>query len=99
MPPDSENQKIEFVDEDDDIIPNWVPLDRCLEKVITTYDYERTREDELSFKENMVIYVVKKNDDLWYEGIMKHDNGNVFQGKNFDYSIILNQKIQPSFVS
>ena len=65
---------------DDDIIPDWVPLDRCLEKVITTYDYEGRREDELSFRENMFIYVIKKNDDHWYEGIMKNENGDVIQG-------------------
>ena len=67
-------------DDDDDIIPNWVPLDRCLEKVVTIFDYERTRDDELSFKDNTVIYVIKKNDDLWYEGIMKDDDENVFRG-------------------
>ena len=61
----------------DDLIPNWVPIDRCIEKVITTYDYEGLREDELSFKENMFIYVIKKNDDHWYEGIMKTNNGNI----------------------
>jgi len=65
---------------DDDIIPDWVPLDRCLEKVVTTFDYEGLREDELSFKENMFIYVIKKNDDHWYEGIMKNENGNIVQG-------------------
>ena len=64
----------------DDIIPNWVPIDRCIEKVITTYDYEGLREDELSFKENMYIYVIKKNDDHWYEGIMKNENGDIIQG-------------------
>ena len=82
---DSLIQKIDFLDnnmveEDEDIIPNWVPLDRCLEKVITTYDYEGARDDELSFKENTCIFVVKKNDDLWYEGIMRNQNGHVFQG-------------------
>lgn len=66
--------------DDDGIIPNWVPIDRCLEKVITTYDYEGLRDDELSFKENMFIYVIKKNDDHWYEGIMKTENGNIIQG-------------------
>lgn len=67
-------------DDEDDIIPNWVPIDRCIEKVITTYDYEGLREDELSFKENMYIYVIKKNDDHWYEGIMKNENGDIIQG-------------------
>ena len=67
-------------DDDDDIIPNWVPIDRCLEKVITTYDYEGTRDDELSFKENTYIYVLKRNDDEWYEGIMQSENGQIITG-------------------
>jgi hypothetical protein len=66
--------------DDDGIIPNWVPIDRCLEKVITTYDYEGLRDDELSFKENMFIYVIKKNDDHWYEGVMKTEDGRIIQG-------------------
>jgi hypothetical protein len=82
-----ENKIFAGVDDDDDednldhdIIPNWVPIDKCLEKVITVFDYEGSREDELSFKENMYIYVIKKNDDHWYEGIMKNENGDIIQG-------------------
>jgi hypothetical protein len=66
--------------DDDDIIPNWVPIDRCIEKVITTYDYQGTREDELSFKDNQYIYVIKKNDDHWYEGIMMNEEGKIITG-------------------
>jgi hypothetical protein len=66
--------------DDDDIIPNWVPIDRCIEKVITTYDYQGTREDELSFKDNQYIYVIKKNDDHWYEGIMMNEDGKIITG-------------------
>jgi hypothetical protein len=68
-------------EEDEDIIPEWVPIDRCLEKVITTYDYEGILADELSFKENTIIYVIKKNNDNWYEGIMKNENGDKVVGK------------------
>lgn len=71
---------LEADDDDDGVVPNWVPIDRCIEKVITTYDYEGVRDDELSFKENMYIYVIKKNDDHWYEGIMKNELGNIVQG-------------------
>lgn len=35
------------------------------ETVIAIYDYTAQRDDELSFQENSVIYVVKKNDDGW----------------------------------
>jgi hypothetical protein len=30
----------------------------------------------------MYIYVIKKNDDHWYEGIMKNENGEVVIGNN-----------------
>ena len=36
--------------------------------VTAVYDYDKLREDELSFKENADIYVTKINDDGWYEG-------------------------------
>lgn len=50
-------------------IPEWVPKN-YLEKVIAIYDYAADKDDELSFAENSVIYVIKKNDDGWYEGVM-----------------------------
>ncbi|XP_047494137.1 abl interactor 2-like isoform X2 [Penaeus chinensis] len=46
-----------------------------LEKVIAVYDYSADKEDELSFSENAVIYVVKKNDDGWWEGVMNGVTG------------------------
>ena len=33
------------------------------------YDYAAMRDDELTFTENTIIYVVKKNDDGWFEGV------------------------------
>ncbi len=66
--------------ENHDVIPNWVPIDRCIEKVITTYDYEGLREDELTFKENTYIYVIKKNDDHWYEGVLQDETGHIHTG-------------------
>lgn len=76
----------EFIDDNDDIgyrqeedpyaatgpnfaQPEWVP-EHYLEKVIAIYDYNAEKEDELSFFENSVIYVLKKNDDGWYEGVL-----------------------------
>ena len=38
--------------------------------VVAIYDYARDKEDELSFLEGAIIYVIKKNDDGWYEGAM-----------------------------
>ncbi|XP_042865993.1 abl interactor 2-like isoform X3 [Penaeus japonicus] len=46
-----------------------------LEKVIAVYDYSADKEDELSFSENAVIYVIKKNDDGWWEGVMNGVTG------------------------
>jgi len=55
------------------VIPPWVPLNRLLEKVVTKYGYEGLKDDELSFKENTVVDVLKKNDDHWYEGVMQDE--------------------------
>lgn len=49
--------------------PEWVPKNYA-EKVVAIYDYCADKEDELSFSENSIIYVIKKNDDGWYEGVM-----------------------------
>ena len=40
-----------------------------LSSVEALYDYTKDKEDELSFVAGTVIYVVKKNDDGWYEGV------------------------------
>ncbi|XP_043212663.1 abl interactor 1-like [Amphibalanus amphitrite] len=53
----------------DDSLPGWVPKD-YIEKVVAVYDYTADKEDELSFSENSVIYVLKRNDDGWWEGVM-----------------------------
>ena len=68
------------IDGEDNRIPHWVPLDRVIEKVVSTYDYQGVRADELSFRENQVIYVMKKNDDNWYEGIMQREDGEITTG-------------------
>ncbi|RWS17888.1 Abl interactor 1-like protein [Dinothrombium tinctorium] len=48
---------------------DWIPKS-YIEKVVAIYDYTASRDDELSFSENSVIYVIKKNDDGWYEGVL-----------------------------
>ncbi|XP_064643424.1 abl interactor 2-like isoform X3 [Lineus longissimus] len=49
---------------DDGVPANYV------EKVVAIYDYVKDKDDELSFSENAIIYVMKKNDDGWWEGQM-----------------------------
>lgn len=43
--------------------------------VVAIYDYNADKPDELSFSENSVIYVVKKNDDDWWEGVLDGTTG------------------------
>lgn len=54
--------------------------------VVAIYDYARDKEDELSFQEGAIIYVIKKNDDGWYEGVMNGTTG-LFPG-NYVESIM-----------
>ncbi|KAJ8307293.1 hypothetical protein KUTeg_015377 [Tegillarca granosa] len=75
---DEDDDSQPYIQHDDDpyaatgpnlAMPDWIPP-TYLEKVIAIYDYQADKEDELSFSENAVIYVVKKNDDGWWEGVM-----------------------------
>ena len=50
-------------------VPSWVPSN-YIDKVTAIYDYNADKEDELSFTEGALIYVLKKNDDDWWEGVM-----------------------------
>ncbi|XP_077297188.1 tyrosine kinase Abl isoform X2 [Arctopsyche grandis] len=54
---------------DEEDLPGWVPKN-YIEKVVAIYDYYADKEDELSFQESAVVYVLKKNDDGWWEGVM-----------------------------
>ncbi|XP_061697704.1 abl interactor 2-like isoform X2 [Syngnathoides biaculeatus] len=54
--------------------PPWAPTN-YLEKVVAIYDYTADKEDELSFQEGAIIYVVKKNEDGWFEGVMNNTTG------------------------
>lgn len=65
--------------------PPWAPR-AYLEKVVAIYDYTKDKEDELSFQEGAIIYVIKKNDDGWYEGVMNGVTG-LFPG-NYVESIM-----------
>ncbi|GFR67708.1 Abl interactor 1 [Elysia marginata] len=53
---------------------SWVPPN-YIEKVVAIYDYKANKTDELSFSENAMIYVIHKNDDGWWEGVMDGQTG------------------------
>ncbi|KAM6990660.1 abl interactor 1-like isoform 3-T3 [Tautogolabrus adspersus] len=65
--------------------PNWAPK-VYLEKVVAIYDYSKDKEDELSFMEGAIIYIIKKNDDGWFEGVSNGVTG-LFPG-NYVESIM-----------
>lgn len=54
--------------------------------VVAIYDYTKDKDDELSFKEGAIIYVIKKNDDGWFEGVCNRVTG-LFPG-NYVESIM-----------
>ncbi|XP_072010211.1 abl interactor 1 isoform X6 [Engystomops pustulosus] len=65
---DEEAAVVQYSDPYADGDPIWAPK-TYLEKVVAIYDYSKDKEDELSFMEGSIIYVIKKNDDGWYEGV------------------------------
>uniref|UniRef100_A0A3B4TX42 Abl-interactor 1a n=2 Tax=Seriola TaxID=8160 RepID=A0A3B4TX42_SERDU len=65
--------------------PQWAPKN-YIEKVVAIYDYAKDKDDELSFMEGAIIYVIKKNDDGWYEGVCNGVTG-LFPG-NYVESIM-----------
>ncbi|XP_045151527.1 abl interactor 2 isoform X20 [Echinops telfairi] len=87
-PEDSEEEAaavVEYSDPYAEEDPPWAPR-AYLEKVVAIYDYTKDKEDELSFQEGAIIYVIKKNDDGWYEGVMNGVTG-LFPG-NYVESIM-----------
>ncbi|KAL7374110.1 hypothetical protein ABVT39_022233 [Epinephelus coioides] len=65
--------------------PQWAPKN-YVEKVVAIYDYTKDKDDELSFMEGAIIYVIKKNDDGWFEGVSNGITG-LFPG-NYVESIM-----------
>ncbi|VDM17583.1 unnamed protein product [Hydatigera taeniaeformis] len=59
--------------------PPWAPS-HYIQKVITVYEYTADKSDELTFCENELIYVIKKNDDGWWEGVMMNGRTGLFPG-------------------
>ncbi len=48
--------------------------------VVTVYEYTANKSDELTFGENELIFVIKKNDDGWWEGVMMNGQTGLFPG-------------------
>ncbi|XP_041736268.1 abl interactor 1a isoform X5 [Coregonus clupeaformis] len=65
--------------------PQWAPKS-YIEKVVAIYDYTADKDDELSFMEGAIIYIIKKNDDGWFEGLSSGVTG-LFPG-NYVESIM-----------
>ncbi|MBN3308711.1 ABI2 protein, partial [Amia calva] len=82
---EEESAVVEYSDPYAEEDPPWAPR-TYLEKVVAIYDYSKDKEDELSFQEGAIIYVIKKNDDGWYEGVMNGTTG-LFPG-NYVESIM-----------
>ena len=66
-------------------VPIWVPKN-YIERVSAIYDYAADKDDELSFQEGAIIYVLKKNDDGWWEGVMDGVTG-LFPGNYVEASL------------
>ncbi|KAM5156838.1 abl interactor 1 isoform 7-T7 [Mantella aurantiaca] len=82
---DEEAAVVQYNDPYADGDPVWAPKS-YIEKVVAIYDYAKDKEDELSFMEGAIIYVIKKNDDGWYEGVSNGVTG-LFPG-NYVESIM-----------
>uniref|UniRef100_A0A673X4K3 Abl-interactor 1b n=1 Tax=Salmo trutta TaxID=8032 RepID=A0A673X4K3_SALTR len=82
---DEEAAVVHYNDPYSDGDPHWAPK-AYAEKVVAIYDYSKDKEDELSFMEGSIIYIIKKNDDGWYEGVCNGVTG-LFPG-NYVESIM-----------
>ncbi|XP_062039374.1 abl interactor 1-like [Lepus europaeus] len=82
---DEEAVVVQYNDPYADGDPAWAPKN-YIEKAVAIYDYTKDKDDELSFMEGAIIYVIKKNDDGWYEGVCNRVTG-LFPG-NYVESIM-----------
>ncbi|XP_056105868.1 abl interactor 1a isoform X10 [Rhinichthys klamathensis goyatoka] len=82
---DEEAAVVQYSDPYADGDPQWAPK-IYMEKVVAIYDYIKDKDDELSFMEGAIIYIIKKNDDGWFEGVSSGVTG-LFPG-NYVESIM-----------
>ena len=66
-------------------LPAWVPQN-YIDRVTAIYDYSADKDDELTFNEGSTIFVLKKNDDGWWEGVMDGVTG-LFPGNYVEATI------------
>ena len=52
----------------------------CCLSVVSLYEYVQQRDDELTFQDGVILYVIKKNDDGWYEGVTEGGATGLFPG-------------------
>ena len=79
------NKSVAFASSGNANVPHWVPKN-FIERVAAIYDYSADKDDELSFTEGATIYVLKKNDDGWWEGVMNGVTG-LFPGNYVEASL------------
>uniref|UniRef100_A0A671RJY0 Abl interactor 1 n=1 Tax=Sinocyclocheilus anshuiensis TaxID=1608454 RepID=A0A671RJY0_9TELE len=82
---DEEAAVVQYSDPYADGDPHWAPKS-YVEKVVAIYDYTKDKVDELTFMEGAIIYIIKKNDDGWFEGVCNGFTG-LFPG-NYVESIM-----------
>uniref|UniRef100_A0A672K3M0 Abl interactor 1-like n=2 Tax=Sinocyclocheilus grahami TaxID=75366 RepID=A0A672K3M0_SINGR len=82
---DEEAAVVQYSDPYADGDPHWAPKS-YVEKVVAIYDYTKDKGDELTFMEGAIIYIIKKNDDGWFEGVCNGFTG-LFPG-NYVESIM-----------
>uniref|UniRef100_A0A673KSG1 Abl interactor 1-like n=1 Tax=Sinocyclocheilus rhinocerous TaxID=307959 RepID=A0A673KSG1_9TELE len=82
---DEEAAVVQYSDPYADGDPHWAPKS-YVEKVVAIYDYIKDKGDELTFMEGAIIYIIKKNDDGWFEGVCNGVTG-LFPG-NYVESIM-----------
>uniref|UniRef100_A0AC35TL12 SH3 domain-containing protein n=1 Tax=Rhabditophanes sp. KR3021 TaxID=114890 RepID=A0AC35TL12_9BILA len=49
--------------------------DNYLERAIVLFDYDAEKPDELALRENSIVYILRKNEDGWFEGVMNGATG------------------------
>ncbi|XP_067869446.1 abl interactor 1-like isoform X2 [Heterodontus francisci] len=52
----------------------WIPAN-YIEKAVALYTYDKRNDDDLTFQEGEVIYVITKNENGWYEGVINGATG------------------------